>query len=93
VGYPDKASESGYRLKLALASVAPVPLVVESVEKILSEETITSKRLAEAAEAAMQACTPIDDVRASARYRKMMARNLSLKALTHVWEEVRRQQS
>jgi carbon-monoxide dehydrogenase medium subunit len=93
VGYPDKASESGYRLKLALASVAPVPLVVESVEKILSEEKITSKRLAEAAQAAMQACTPIDDVRASARYRKMMTRNLSLKALTHVWEKVRRQQS
>ena len=91
IGYPDKInSASGYRFKLALASVAPVPLVVEQIETILSEKTITSGLLEEAAEAAMRACTPIDDVRASAQYRQMMARNLSLKALTRVWEEIRR---
>jgi carbon-monoxide dehydrogenase medium subunit len=93
VGFPDETSASGYRLKLALASVAPVPLVIKSVEKMLSEKKITTKRLAEAAEVAMRACTPIDDVRASARYRELMARNLSLKALTHVWEKIRREQS
>jgi carbon-monoxide dehydrogenase medium subunit len=90
VGYPDRASASGYRMKLALASVAPVPLVVEQVETILSAHPISAERLTEAVQAAMQACTPIDDVRASARYRRMMARNLSLKALTRVWEEIRR---
>jgi carbon-monoxide dehydrogenase medium subunit len=89
VGYPDQASFSGYRFKLALASVAPVPLVVRQVETILSEKTITTGRLEEAAEAAMQACTPIDDVRASAQYRRLMARNLSLKALTQIWKMVR----
>lgn len=89
VGYPDQASASGYRFKLALASVAPVPLVVEQVDTILSEKTITLGKLEEAAEVAMRACTPIDDVRASAQYRQLMARNLSLKALTQVWEMVR----
>jgi carbon-monoxide dehydrogenase medium subunit len=90
VGYPNGESPSGYTIKLALASVAPVPLVVDQVESILSEVPVTPERLAEAAQAAMEACTPIDDVRASARYRKLMARNLSLKALTQVWDALRR---
>ena len=88
VGFPDAEVPSGFRMRLALASVAPVPLVVERVEAILSEYPITGKTLAEAAQAAMDACTPIDDLRASARYRKMMARNLSLKALSLVWGEL-----
>ena len=88
VGFPDAGSSSGFRVKLALASVAPVPLVVEGVEAILSGNPITDKALAEAAQAAMDACTPIDDVRASARYRKMMVRNLSLKALSGAWGEL-----
>jgi CO/xanthine dehydrogenase FAD-binding subunit len=90
VGYPNGESPSGYTIKLALASVAPVPLVVERVESVLSEKPITAESLAEAAQAAMETCTPIDDVRASARYRVMMARILSLKALTEVWEALRR---
>jgi carbon-monoxide dehydrogenase medium subunit len=89
VGYPDKATPSGYRFKLALASAAPVPLVVGSVETILAEAPISPQRLGEAAQAAMDACEPIDDVRASARYRKLMVRNLSLAALSEVWETIR----
>ena len=85
VGYPDGSAASGYRFKLALASVAPVPLVVPAVEDLLSQQPITEGTLIEAADKAMEACTPIDDVRASARYRKLMARNLSLKALKEVW--------
>jgi carbon-monoxide dehydrogenase medium subunit len=86
VGYPDKDVPSGFHFKLALASVAPVPLVVGQVEAILSEKLISEKTLSEAAQAAMDACHPIDDVRASAKYRKLMVRNLSLKALREVWE-------
>jgi carbon-monoxide dehydrogenase medium subunit len=84
IGYPDPDTASGYRFKLALASVAPVPLVVTHVEEILAAE-VTELTLKYAAQAAMEACTPIDDVRGSARYRKKMVRNLSLSALTDVW--------
>ncbi|MBM3144587.1 MAG: xanthine dehydrogenase family protein subunit M [Chloroflexi bacterium] len=90
VGFPDKRAASGYRIKLALASVAPTPLVVAQVEEILAAKPVTEQTIAEAAQAAMDACTPIDDVRASARYRKMMARNLSQKALTEIWNQLGR---
>lgn len=88
VGFPDADTSSGYRMKLALASVAPIPLVVDEVEQILSDEVITEESIAKAAQAAMDACTPIDDVRASARYRKAMVKNLSQKALTEIWEKL-----
>jgi len=89
VAYPDEDSASGYDMKLALASAAPVPLVVDQVEAILSAQPITEQTLNQAAQAAMEACNPIDDVRASARYRRLMVRNLSLKALKEVWETIR----
>jgi CO/xanthine dehydrogenase FAD-binding subunit len=88
VGYPTNDIPSGVHMKLALASAAPVPLVVEQVETILAEKPITEQTLILAAQAAMDACDPIDDVRASARYRRMMVRNLSLKALKEVWEAI-----
>jgi CO/xanthine dehydrogenase FAD-binding subunit len=72
-----------------LASVAPLPLIVDRVEVILAETSIDDDRLMLAAEAAMHACNPIDDVRASARYRKVMTRNLSFNALMVVWKELK----
>jgi carbon-monoxide dehydrogenase medium subunit len=89
LGYPDENVPSGYRIKLALASVAPLPLIVDRVEVILAETSIDDDRLMLAAEAAMHACNPIDDVRASARYRKVMTRNLSFNALMVVWKELK----
>ena len=89
-GYPDVNVPSGYRIRLALASVAPLPLVVDRVEAILTETSIDEDRLMLAAEAAMHACTPIDDVRASARYRKVMTRNLSFNALNKVWKDLKK---
>ena len=88
VGYPDPDTVSGLRFKLALASVAPVPLVVHQVENFLAEDEITAESLSQAADLAMETSTPIDDVRGSARYRKYMVRNLSLRALTEVWEQI-----
>ncbi len=86
LGYPDAGLPSGYRFRLALASVAPVPLLVGEVEKCLAEQAITPQALRTASGLATEACAPIDDVRSSARYRKEMVKNLSLKALLEVWE-------
>jgi CO/xanthine dehydrogenase FAD-binding subunit len=89
LGYPDLDTVSGFRFRLALASVAPVPLVVPAIENILSDNQVTEVSLNRAAEAAQEASTPIDDVRGSARYRKYMVRNLSLRALREVWQQIR----
>lgn len=90
LGIPDSGVPSGYRIRLALASVAPVPLVVDQVESILSGKAINEETIAKAASAAMAACNPIDDVRGSARYRKLMVKNLSIKAITSVWDKLRK---
>jgi carbon-monoxide dehydrogenase medium subunit len=91
LGYPDERALSGYRFRLALASVAPVPLIPDQAEAILASKPINEASIAEAAEAAVEACTPIDDVRGSARYRKLMVRNLTRRAVTKIWEQIRGQ--
>ena len=84
-GYPDSGKPSGYCFRIALASVAPVPLRVKGAETILANEPITEATIAEASVAAMDACNPIDDVRGSARYRKLMVRNLTRIAISQVY--------
>lgn len=83
LGHPDSSAASGYRFHLALASVGPVPVVLSD---LLTQAPLTPEALDEAAEQAMEGCHPIDDVRGSARYRKLMVRNLSRRALALVWE-------
>ncbi|MBI5962279.1 MAG: xanthine dehydrogenase family protein subunit M [Chloroflexi bacterium] len=87
-GHPDSSCESGYRFRLALASVAPVPLVPVEAETYLANHSITPESLREAASLSADACSPIDDVRGSARYRKEMVRNLSARALAEVWKNL-----
>lgn len=88
LGHKDSTCSSGYRFRLALASVAPVPLVPVEVETYLADNPITPDAIQEAARLAAEACTPIDDVRGSARYRRQMVRNLSVKVLTEVWKKL-----
>jgi CO/xanthine dehydrogenase FAD-binding subunit len=85
-GYPDGTAASGFRFLVALASVAPTPLLLDIA--LLSEKSINEETINEAAEFAMNAVTPIDDVRGSARYRKLMVRNLTRNALTDVWKKL-----
>ena len=88
LGRKDSTCSSGYRFRLALASVAPVPLMPAEVETYLANTLITPDAIGEAARLASEACSPIDDVRGSARYRKQMVRNLSARALTEVWKKL-----
>jgi carbon-monoxide dehydrogenase medium subunit len=84
-GYPDR-TPSGYRFFVALASVAPTPLLLDMA--LLSEKPINEATINEAADFAMNAVKPIDDVRGSARYRSLMVRNMTRNALTDVWKRL-----
>ncbi len=87
-GHPNPDCPSGYRFRLALTSVAPVPLMVPAVETWLAEHPITPESILEAARLASEASTPIDDVRGSARYRKQMVGKLSARALNALWQKL-----
>jgi len=87
-GFPDGAAPSGYRFRVALASVAPVPLRALAAEDVLAANSPGEETFTLAAEKAAEAATPIDDVRASAAYRKSMVRNLTLRGLRDVWGQL-----
>jgi carbon-monoxide dehydrogenase medium subunit len=88
LGYPEPTAPSGYRFRLILASVAPVPFVAKEAEAYLANTPITSDSIHEAACLAAEACAPIDDVRGSIRYRREMVKHLSATALSKVWEKL-----
>jgi CO/xanthine dehydrogenase FAD-binding subunit len=88
LGYPSSDSPSGFRFRIVLASVAPVPFEAFKAEAVLAQKKITDDVISEAARVAMESVTPIDDVRSSARYRKYMVRNLTREALTEVWTKI-----
>jgi carbon-monoxide dehydrogenase medium subunit len=88
LGYHDDDTPSGYRFRIALASVAPVPLGPTQAEAILAETPLSEAAIAAAAEAASAASVPIDDVRGGARYRRLMVRNLTRQALADVWKRI-----
>jgi CO/xanthine dehydrogenase FAD-binding subunit len=90
LAYPEPAASSGFRFRLILASVAPVPFVAQEAEAYLANTPITPEVIREAACLAAEACTPIDDVRGSARYRKQMVKNQSVQALTEVWKKLKK---
>jgi carbon-monoxide dehydrogenase medium subunit len=88
LGWPETGVRSGYHFRVALTSVAPTPLLLPGIEAFLSDQTITPGILDEAARLAADGCSPIDDVRGSARYRKLMVKNLTARALSDVWHKL-----
>lgn len=90
LAYPDTTAASGLRFRIALASVAPTPTMPATAEAILADKPITAETVVEAAEAAMNWVKPIDDVRGTARYRKMMVRNLTRKGIETVLESLKK---
>jgi carbon-monoxide dehydrogenase medium subunit len=88
LGFPDPSARSGYRFRIALASVAPVPLLASQAETCLAEQPLSSETLLTAAGLAAEACSLIDDVRGSARYRRAMVRNLTRQGLEVVSQQL-----
>ncbi|MBI5512101.1 MAG: xanthine dehydrogenase family protein subunit M [Deltaproteobacteria bacterium] len=69
------------KARMALASVAPTPLFVPAVSKILDGEKPGAALFAKAARAAADAARPITDMRGSAAYRRDLVETLAMRAL------------
>jgi len=86
LGYPDEDAPAGFKFRIGINSTAPTAYRVPDVETEISLNKITDEVFTKAAEGAMNISSPIDDVRATAQYQKLMVRNLTYKALNNVWE-------
>ena len=76
--------------RIALGSVAPIPLRANAAEAAVQGAPIVEARIAQAAALAPQAASPISDVRASAAYRSQMVAVLTRRALTAARERLER---
>ena len=74
--------------RIALASVAPIVLRAKQAEALLEGQALTPALIDEAAEEAGAACSPIDDIRASAGYRRHTARALTRRLVAQAWERL-----
>ncbi len=70
--------------RVAIGAVAPVPLRAAATEAALEDQTLSEDIIEKAADAVHQEVTPIDDVRASAWYRKHLTGVYIRRALSHV---------
>ena len=70
--------------QVVLGAVAPIPLWVRQVEAALVGHRVTDGRIEQAAQIAAAACSPIDDVRGSAWYRRRMVAVLVRRGLTQL---------
>lgn len=69
--------------RIALAAVAPTPLRARAAEDLLRDKQLDAGLLQAAADAAMTECSPIDDVRGTAGYRRQMVGVLARRTLEH----------
>ena len=63
-------------VRIALGSVAPIPLRLAETERLVKGKQIEPSLLALAKETAAEEISPIDDIRSTARYRAVVAGNL-----------------
>ncbi len=74
-------------VRIALGSVAPVPLRLKRTEQIIRGKAIDSDLLLSARNAAAAEIRPIDDIRSTARYRAAVAGNLVAEFLNRLNSE------
>lgn len=68
-------------IRIALGSVAPIPMRAYKAEDVMRGKPISEESLMNASQVAMTECKPISDVRASAKYRTAMVGVLTRAAI------------
>jgi CO/xanthine dehydrogenase FAD-binding subunit len=70
-------------VRVAFGAVAPTPVRARRTEQALEGQRLDAATIARAAETARDEVSPIDDVRASAWYRKELIHNMTRRMLDH----------
>lgn len=76
-------------VRIALGAVAPTPIRALRAEDLAREKELTPELLRQAGAAAMEECSPIDDIRGSAAYRKKLVGILVQRVLRRAVERAR----
>lgn len=72
-------------VRIALGAVAPRPLRAKRAEATLRGQSFNETNVRQAAQLAMEECSPIDDLRASAKYRRRMVGVYVRRMLEQAW--------
>jgi len=80
----DEARRTVRQVAISLGAVAPVIVRATAAEAALVGQGLTDAVIADAARLALQAASPIDDVRADAEYRAAMVETLTARILTQI---------
>jgi carbon-monoxide dehydrogenase medium subunit len=76
------------RVRIALGAVAPTVFRAKDAEKLLEGQVLNDELIASAAKKATAQCSPIDDVRASARYRLHTVEALTRRLMTQARDKL-----
>lgn len=79
-----KENGSLTQARAAFGAVAPTPLRLQSIEQEIERESLSGKRIGEIAGSAKESIKPIDDIRASAWYRKEVTHTLTKRILDDI---------
>jgi carbon-monoxide dehydrogenase medium subunit len=74
--------------RIALGAVGPVVLRAKEAEAMLQGAALTPELIAEAASRAAGECSPIDDIRASADYRRHTVEALTRRLVSQAWDRL-----
>jgi carbon-monoxide dehydrogenase medium subunit len=74
--------------RIALGAVAPTVFRAKEAEAMLAGGTLTEELIDAAARKAMEQADPIDDLRASADYRRHMVQVLTRRLLNQAWRSL-----
>jgi carbon-monoxide dehydrogenase medium subunit len=77
----DVAHRRCQEARIALGAVAPTTMRARAAERALEGQPLTDEALRHAGRLAAEECHPIDDVRASARYRRLLVETLVPRAV------------
>jgi len=74
--------------RIALGAVAPVVVRATAAEAMLEGKALTAELIAAAAASAADECSPIDDIRASAEYRRHTVAALTRRLVSQAWDRL-----